>query len=150
VFTARYALSPYIKQIRFVFKGLRPVLLYFKRNSPVLERQSESNASWKQVDMLPSPFIWLHIPVLIPYGIGYYFTQSLSFTLFLAIARDQDLHFNLPSSTATLEPKSKLQRLNTVWLNIHHHHCARFEVLTALTVRISVFCQGMSCSLVET
>jgi hypothetical protein len=23
VFTARYALSPYIKQIRFVFKGLR-------------------------------------------------------------------------------------------------------------------------------
>jgi hypothetical protein len=24
VFTARYALSPYIKQIRFVFKGLKP------------------------------------------------------------------------------------------------------------------------------
>jgi hypothetical protein len=26
VFTARYALSPYIKQIRFVFKGLIPLL----------------------------------------------------------------------------------------------------------------------------
>jgi hypothetical protein len=26
VFTARYALSPYIKQIRFVFKGLNSVL----------------------------------------------------------------------------------------------------------------------------
>jgi hypothetical protein len=25
VFTARYALSPYIKQIRFVFKGLKGV-----------------------------------------------------------------------------------------------------------------------------
>jgi hypothetical protein len=24
VFTERYALSPYMKQIRFVFKGLRP------------------------------------------------------------------------------------------------------------------------------
>jgi hypothetical protein len=27
MFTARYALSPYIKQIRFVFKGLIPVHL---------------------------------------------------------------------------------------------------------------------------
>jgi hypothetical protein len=40
VFTARYALSPYIKQIRFVFKGLilekvshcvEPVTLIFRR-----------------------------------------------------------------------------------------------------------------------
>jgi hypothetical protein len=30
VFTARYALSPYIKQIRFVFKGLTERLLTFK------------------------------------------------------------------------------------------------------------------------
>jgi hypothetical protein len=27
VFTARYALSPYIKQIRFIFKGLMPLAL---------------------------------------------------------------------------------------------------------------------------
>jgi hypothetical protein len=31
VFTARYALSPYIKQIRFVFKGLRKSL-HVRRN----------------------------------------------------------------------------------------------------------------------
>jgi hypothetical protein len=29
VFTARYALSPYIKQIRFVFKGLNTCLLEY-------------------------------------------------------------------------------------------------------------------------
>jgi hypothetical protein len=28
VFTARYALSPYIKQIRFVFKGLINIVVY--------------------------------------------------------------------------------------------------------------------------
>jgi hypothetical protein len=28
VFTARYALSPYIKQIRFVFRGLRRRVIY--------------------------------------------------------------------------------------------------------------------------
>jgi hypothetical protein len=28
VFTARYALSPYIKQIRFVFKGLRMIIIW--------------------------------------------------------------------------------------------------------------------------
>jgi hypothetical protein len=31
VFTARYALSPYIKQIHFVFKGLSTILLLFPR-----------------------------------------------------------------------------------------------------------------------
>jgi hypothetical protein len=31
VFTARYALSPYIKQIRFVFKGLIFIILYARR-----------------------------------------------------------------------------------------------------------------------
>jgi hypothetical protein len=46
VFTARYALSPYIKQIRFVFKGLTSnsssmtVLSYMKRHS--VRRESPS------------------------------------------------------------------------------------------------------------
>jgi hypothetical protein len=30
VFTARYALSPYIKQIRFVFKGLKATKLFYQ------------------------------------------------------------------------------------------------------------------------
>jgi hypothetical protein len=29
MFTARYALSPYIKQIHFVFKGLKMKVLFF-------------------------------------------------------------------------------------------------------------------------
>jgi hypothetical protein len=33
VFTARYALSPYIKQIRFVFKGLMSVFLLYTARS---------------------------------------------------------------------------------------------------------------------
>jgi hypothetical protein len=32
VFTARYALSPYIKQIRFVFKGLITTIIAIKIN----------------------------------------------------------------------------------------------------------------------
>jgi hypothetical protein len=52
VFTARYALSPYIKQIRFVFKGLniltvttlitvvrQPNIHYFKRPTPSQRKQ---------------------------------------------------------------------------------------------------------------
>jgi hypothetical protein len=39
VFTARYALSPYIKQIRFVFKGLK-----HKDLMPVKKKQSKSSS----------------------------------------------------------------------------------------------------------
>jgi hypothetical protein len=35
VFTARYALSPYIKQIRFVFKGLKREAVHFYLNNAV-------------------------------------------------------------------------------------------------------------------
>jgi hypothetical protein len=42
VFTARYALSPYIKQIRFVFKGLNPTAFLWE--SP-LQWGSHSNSS---------------------------------------------------------------------------------------------------------
>jgi hypothetical protein len=48
VFTARYALSPYVKQIRFVFKGSifreTPLLPIIKKWSPGLCRTREGNA----------------------------------------------------------------------------------------------------------
>jgi hypothetical protein len=46
VFTARYALSPYIKQIRYVFKGLKLVISGFSRDTdetcPLLEHYAAS------------------------------------------------------------------------------------------------------------
>jgi hypothetical protein len=49
VFTARYALSPYIKQIRFVFKGLRK---YFRIRPEWLTGGTQS------LIRLPVPGIW--------------------------------------------------------------------------------------------
>jgi hypothetical protein len=43
VFTARYALSPYIKQIRFVFKGL---ILYRIRKTDYMLRLISNKKNW--------------------------------------------------------------------------------------------------------
>jgi hypothetical protein len=41
VFTARYALSPYIKQIRFVFKGLKNTIIFGTDISGTREAKNE-------------------------------------------------------------------------------------------------------------
>jgi hypothetical protein len=53
VFTARYALSPYIKQIRFVFKGLsilvKPCIFQFRNLSLTHNLVSQNMLPWKQL-----------------------------------------------------------------------------------------------------
>jgi hypothetical protein len=53
VFTARYALSPYIKQIRFIFKGLSTIV---DSASPCLEGLSTLNASVSCLWIFTLPF----------------------------------------------------------------------------------------------
>jgi hypothetical protein len=52
VFTARYALSPYIKQIRFVFKGLRAVVIDVTEPG-CLSRYSNSLRAGRSGDGIP-------------------------------------------------------------------------------------------------
>jgi hypothetical protein len=57
VFTARYALSPYIKQIRFVFKGLNSFVTFtvdsqVLNTSEILSLASEMNHTTKLTRLL--------------------------------------------------------------------------------------------------
>jgi hypothetical protein len=46
VFTARYALSPYIKQIRFVFKGLMKLTISSVTDSGLPQSQHYHDLKW--------------------------------------------------------------------------------------------------------
>jgi hypothetical protein len=51
VFTARYALSPYIKQIRFVFKGLINAVSMYVKSFEMLVKQL--GGKFKETSFLP-------------------------------------------------------------------------------------------------
>jgi hypothetical protein len=53
VFTARYALSPYIKQIRFVFKGLIYTVLYWRLTFKEKEPSNTNNVKDRILTGLP-------------------------------------------------------------------------------------------------
>jgi hypothetical protein len=56
VFTARYALSSYIKQIRFVFKGLRRTLSGYLSNTQRENLKNGINPSFHSYDAFKVPF----------------------------------------------------------------------------------------------
>jgi hypothetical protein len=61
VFTARYALSPYIKQIRFVFKGL-----VFKTTTVNLSTLcgTSLNRVWNSFQLSKVSFAWISLPIM--------------------------------------------------------------------------------------
>jgi hypothetical protein len=67
VFTARYALSPYIKQIRFVFKGLKLVFRGVEFEQFIL---TQTGNQWKETVKTTMNF---HVP-----GKGAEFVHDLS------------------------------------------------------------------------
>jgi hypothetical protein len=54
VFTARYALSPYIKQIRFVFKGLIQALYFVQPTIPATRTAVEMSLYWTPCSQCPT------------------------------------------------------------------------------------------------
>jgi hypothetical protein len=78
VFTARYALSPYIEQIRFVFKGLNNCLMELCCKSRCLSRGclSGTESSSPRLEECPT-------------GVAYGFTQCTSLQFCVPFARTE-------------------------------------------------------------